>query len=108
MVVPDSRTSPVWCGVHIYANAFQNSVGPNDAQTTLRQPITCGGTGVHSGRDVTLTLRPASAHHGVVFRRMDITDRENGVAARWDKVADTQMCTVLRNAAGVRVSTLSI
>ena len=76
------------------------------AQTTLRQPITCGGTGVHSGRDVTLTLRPASANRGVVFRRVDITDRDNIVAARWDKVADTQMCTVLRNAAGVRVSTV--
>ncbi|MEC8583788.1 MAG: UDP-3-O-acyl-N-acetylglucosamine deacetylase, partial [Pseudomonadota bacterium] len=47
------------------------------AQTTLRQPITCGGTGVHSGRDVTLTLRPASANRGVVFRRVDITDRDN-------------------------------
>ena len=76
------------------------------AQTTLRQPITCGGTGVHSGRDVTLTLRPASANRGVVFRRVDITDRDNNVVARWDKVADTQMCTVLRNAAGVRVSTV--
>ncbi|MGB1006779.1 MAG: UDP-3-O-acyl-N-acetylglucosamine deacetylase [Thalassobaculaceae bacterium] len=75
-------------------------------QTTLRQPITCDGTGVHSGRKVTLTLHPAAVDHGVVFRRVDIAGRDNLVAARWDSVTDTRMCTVLENAAGVKVSTV--
>ena len=75
-------------------------------QTTLRQPITCDGIGVHSGKKVALTLHPAAANHGVVFRRVDITDRDNMVIAHWENVTDTRMCTVLKNAAGVKVSTV--
>jgi UDP-3-O-[3-hydroxymyristoyl] N-acetylglucosamine deacetylase len=43
-----------------------------DAQRTLRRHISCAGIGLHSGNKVTLTLRPAAADTGVVFRRTDI------------------------------------
>jgi hypothetical protein len=41
-------------------------------QATLRSPIECLGTGVHSGRRVAMTLRPAEADTGIVFRRTDL------------------------------------
>ncbi|NCX92195.1 MAG: UDP-3-O-[3-hydroxymyristoyl] N-acetylglucosamine deacetylase, partial [Rhodobacteraceae bacterium] len=33
-------------------------------QTTLESSITFSGIGLHSGRDVTLTLKPAPENHG--------------------------------------------
>jgi UDP-3-O-[3-hydroxymyristoyl] N-acetylglucosamine deacetylase len=43
-----------------------------DAQKTLRRQISCAGIGLHSGNKVTLTLKPASADTGIVFRRTDL------------------------------------
>jgi UDP-3-O-[3-hydroxymyristoyl] N-acetylglucosamine deacetylase len=43
-----------------------------DAQRTLRRPISCAGIGLHSGNKVTLTLKPAAADTGIIFRRTDL------------------------------------
>ncbi len=75
-------------------------------QRTLRQRITCTGTGLHSGAKVKLTLLPAPADHGIVFRRIDVPAAKADVRARWDHVADTRMCTTLANAQGTIVGTV--
>lgn len=49
---------------------------------------------------------PASAEYGIWFRRNDVTDRDNMVAARYDNVTDTQLCTYISNEAGTGVSTV--
>lgn len=59
---------------------------------TLKAAIGCVGTGLHSGRRVSLTLRPAPAGAGIRFRRSD-TGFE--VAARHDNVVDTRLNTTL-------------
>jgi UDP-3-O-[3-hydroxymyristoyl] N-acetylglucosamine deacetylase len=59
---------------------------------TLKTSIGCVGVGLHSGRRVTLTLRPAAAGTGIVFRR---TDLDIAIPARFDRVADTRLCTAL-------------
>jgi len=41
-------------------------------QRTLRRPVSCSGIGLHSGNKVTLTLKPALADTGIVFRRTDL------------------------------------
>ncbi|MDP1570269.1 MAG: UDP-3-O-acyl-N-acetylglucosamine deacetylase [Vicinamibacterales bacterium] len=43
-----------------------------DAQRTLRRQISCAGIGLHSGNKVTLTLKPAPAGTGILFRRVDL------------------------------------
>jgi UDP-3-O-[3-hydroxymyristoyl] N-acetylglucosamine deacetylase len=43
-----------------------------DAQRTLRRSTSCAGIGLHSGRKVTLSLRPAAADSGICFRRVDL------------------------------------
>lgn len=40
-------------------------------QTTLKEVTSCVGIGLHSGRKVTLTLKPAPADTGIVFIRSD-------------------------------------
>ena len=61
-------------------------------QHTLGNPISCSGIGLHGGLPVTLTIRPAAPDAGLVFRR---TDLGLDVAARYDRVVDTRLCTVL-------------
>ncbi len=39
---------------------------------TLRRQVGCTGIGLHSGKPVRLSLRPAAAEHGVRFRRTDV------------------------------------
>jgi UDP-3-O-[3-hydroxymyristoyl] N-acetylglucosamine deacetylase/3-hydroxyacyl-[acyl-carrier-protein] dehydratase len=41
-------------------------------QRTLARAVSVKGNGLHTGNAVTLTLRPAPASHGVVFRRLDL------------------------------------
>ena len=40
-------------------------------QRTLRNSIRATGVGLHSGKKVYLTLRPAAVNTGIVFRRVE-------------------------------------
>ena len=73
---------------------------------TLAGPAICAGVGVHTGRRVRLSIRPAPAGHGVVFIRTDVKDRDNRVPVSGDAVVKTQLGTVISNAEGVTVSTI--
>ncbi len=75
------------------------------SQRTLKSPISCVGVGVHSGRRTSLTLRPAEAGHGIVFRR---TDLNRLIPASYDRVVDTRLCTVIGDPdwASARVGTI--
>lgn len=75
-------------------------------QQTLATPAIFAGVGVHTGRRVNVTIRPAAADTGVVFVRTDIELGDNRVPARGDAVVGTRLGTVIGNAAGVTVSTI--
>lgn len=75
-------------------------------QTTIKQAVSLHGVGLHSGVPATLTLRPAAAGHGVVFRRMDVAGEDALVPARYDLVAGAAYGTTLRNAAKLEVRTV--
>jgi UDP-3-O-[3-hydroxymyristoyl] N-acetylglucosamine deacetylase len=46
------------------------------AQRTLRRTVTCAGIGLHSGRKVTLSLKPSAADSGIRFQRTDLAGLE--------------------------------
>jgi UDP-3-O-[3-hydroxymyristoyl] N-acetylglucosamine deacetylase len=75
-------------------------------QNTLSTPATFTGFGLHSGLPVRMTVRPAAADHGICFRRVDVTEGNPLVPARWDHVTPSKLCTVIENADGVSVSTI--
>ncbi|QIZ79946.1 UDP-3-O-acyl-N-acetylglucosamine deacetylase [Thalassovita gelatinovora] len=75
-------------------------------QTTLKGPVTFTGMGLHSGKPVRMTLRPAMADQGVWFRRTDVLYKDAMVAARWDAVNQSPLCTRIENDSGVSVSTI--
>ena len=74
-------------------------------QRTLKSPVACDGIGLHTGAAVAMTLRPADAGAGIVFKRIDIAGSAP-IPARWDRVVDTRLCTTLGNEYGVTVSTV--
>ena len=43
-----------------------------DVQHTIRRSVSCCGIGLHSGRKVTLSLKPARCGTGIRFRRADL------------------------------------
>jgi UDP-3-O-[3-hydroxymyristoyl] N-acetylglucosamine deacetylase len=67
-------------------------------QKTIRRPVHAIGIGVHSGKKVRMTLRPAGESTGIVFARTDLTARFGrpvAVRANALKVSDTTLSTTL-------------
>lgn len=73
-------------------------------QRTPRKEIQATGIGLHSGKKVKLTLRPAPINTGIVFRRVDLNPVVE-IPALYDRVGDTMLCTSLQQD-GVRVATV--
>ena len=72
-----------------------------EPQRTVRRSVSCTGIGLHSGRRVKLSLRPAAADSGIRFRRADLDGVE--IPATVDNVARLHYATGLsRNAETVR------
>lgn len=73
-------------------------------QRTLKNVIRATGVGLHTGNKVYLTLRPAAADTGIIFRRVDL-DPPVEITACPENVGDTQLSTTLVKE-DVRVSTV--
>jgi len=73
-------------------------------QRTLKNPIRATGVGLHTGEKVYMTLRPAPADTGIVFRRVDL-ETPVDLTARPENVGDTQLSTTLVSG-NVRISTV--
>ena len=63
-------------------------------QRTLKSLVSATGVGLHTGRKVRLTLRPAQPDTGVVFRRTDLPGAPD-IPARADLVGETRLCSCL-------------
>jgi UDP-3-O-[3-hydroxymyristoyl] N-acetylglucosamine deacetylase len=73
-------------------------------QRTLKNVIRAMGVGLHTGKKVYLTLRPAPIDSGIRFRRIDL-EVPVEILARPEKVGDTNLSTTLVED-GVRISTV--
>jgi UDP-3-O-[3-hydroxymyristoyl] N-acetylglucosamine deacetylase len=73
-------------------------------QRTLKNVIRATGVGLHSGEKVFMTLRPAAADTGIVFRRIDLPTPVE-VKAQAHLVGQTQLCTVLVDENQVKIKT---
>ena len=72
-------------------------------QRTIDRPAYAIGIGVHTGRTVRMTLRPARAHTGIRFLRSDVPGTP--VRALAQNVADTTLATSIAEH-GVQVATV--
>src|SRR5215813_8356257 len=62
-------------------------------RSTLARDITFSGIALHAGVTVTMTLSPAPAGQGVVFRRADKDGAD--IPARYELVGETSLGTVI-------------
>ncbi|CBW73846.1 UDP-3-O-[3-hydroxymyristoyl] N-acetylglucosamine deacetylase (EC 3.5.1.-) [Mycetohabitans rhizoxinica HKI 454] len=73
-------------------------------QRTIKSIVKTVGIGLHSGRKVELTLRPAAANTGIVFCRTDLAVPVD-IPASAMSIGDTRLASVLEKD-GARVSTV--
>ncbi len=66
-------------------------------QTTVKSAIRMQGVGLHSGKMIAMTITPAEIDSGITFIRTDLAPQDRVIAARYDAVVDTQLCTVIGN-----------
>ena len=73
-------------------------------QRTLKNVIRATGVGLHTGKKIYLTLRPAPVDTGIVFCRVDL-ETVTQIPARPENVGDTRLSTTLVSN-DVRISTV--
>src|SRR5215211_9211320 len=76
----------------------------SDFQHTLASEARISGVGIHTGQTVEMTLRPAEANTGIVFKRVDLSGAPT-VKAEVDNVIDTTRSTTIE-ANNARVGTI--
>jgi len=75
----------------------------SEKQKTILNPVAVSGVGLHTGKEVTITFKPAPENYGIKFRRTDIATNTL-VDADVDNVVDTSRGTSIEQD-GVRVDT---
>ena len=76
----------------------------SEMQHTLKCKYTFTGKGLHTGRNVTMTIEPAPVNHGIKFRRVDLGE-DAVIDALVDYVTTTARGTTLEKG-DVKISTL--
>ena len=74
-------------------------------QKTINKNITFTGIGLHSGSDVTMTIKPAEPNSGIIFKRIDLKEN-NIVIPNIFNVSSAVFCTTISNENGTSVSTI--
>ena len=73
-------------------------------QKTIENEIKCQSVGLHSGRKINMTIKPAGVDEGIVLYRSDLPGSD-GIRAEPTNVSDTTLATTL-GMNGTRISTV--
>lgn len=82
----------------------QSTCNVHHFQHTIKEEITISGAGIHTGKSVTMRLKPADPNTGILFQRVDLPGKPV-VKADVDNVIETNRSTTLE-ANNARVSTI--
>lgn len=78
----------------------------NDYQTTIKSRVTLAGTGVHSGKPVSVTFAPSDPDTGIIFHFVDGREPGNELRALVSEVGATDLSTMIGNPDGAHVATV--
>ena len=74
-------------------------------QKTVKDEINFSGIALHSGLEVDLCIKPADPNFGIIFKRVDVRDK-NIIYPNFNNVTNTSLNTTIENEFGVKVSTI--
>ncbi len=74
-------------------------------QKTISKDISIDGLGLHSGKKVSLTIKPSNPNTGIIFKRIDL-NKNNEIVPDVYNVCSAVLCTTISNEFGVKVSTI--
>ena len=74
-------------------------------QKTINKNITFNGIGLHSGKNVTMTVKPAIPNSGILFKRIDLKEN-NIIVPNIFNVSSAVFCTTISNESGASISTI--
>ena len=74
-------------------------------QKTVKNLIEFTGIGLHSGKTVKLSVKPAEPNTGIIFKRTDLNSN-NTIFPNFKNVSNTSLNTTISNEYGAKVSTI--
>ena len=74
-------------------------------QKTVKNLIEFTGIGLHSGKTVKLSIKPAEPNTGIIFKRTDL-NLNNTIFPNFKNVSNTSLNTTISNEYGAKVSTI--
>jgi len=74
-------------------------------QKTINKNISFKGVGLHSGLEVSMTIKPAEPNSGIIFKRIDLKEN-NIIIPNVFNVSSAVFCTTISNENGASVSTI--
>ncbi len=74
-------------------------------QKTINQNITFKGTGLHSGLEANMVIKPGEPNTGIIFKRTDLKEN-NIIIPNIFNVSSAVFCTTISNEHGASVSTI--
>ena len=74
-------------------------------QKTIKQSVKFRGTGLHSGKIVSLCIKPSEPNTGIIFKRIDLKNN-NLIYPNFANVTNTSLNTTISNEFGIKVSTI--
>ena len=78
---------------------------PNLNQKTVKKSIELTGIGLHSGKTVKLSIKPAEPNTGIIFKRTDLNSN-NIIFPSFKNVSNTSLNTTISNEFGIKISTI--
>lgn len=77
---------------------------------TIKNEVEISGIGLHKGQEIKLTLKPnednSEIGRGIIFKRIDITDKDNVIKVDYRNLFDLERGTNIRNKDEVKVHTI--
>ena len=78
----------------------------NYLQSTIIEPFSLSGVGVHTGRAITARIEPSDTKSGICFWREDIHEQNNKIQAHINNTVSALLCTRIENNDGVGINTI--
>ena len=73
---------------------------------TIKNTVEISGIGLHKGEKIKMVLRPVSQETGIIFKRLDVNDKNNVIKVAHENLFDLERGTNIQNEDGVRLHTI--